>query len=103
MIEKAIVEDLISPGSKKETLESIFPPFAPPRVREFFNFMRTHITLESKGMGVGFRESRFSLSELLEKKGFDYRVYEVFINAFEDKLLKQYSESQPKISNSPII
>ena len=96
MIEKARVDDLIEPGSVKERLNAVFLPAAPREAIRFFNFMQTHISLASNGMGVGLRESKEGLASLLEKEGYDYPIYENFIDSFENKLLKQYYDAQDK-------
>ena len=96
MIETAIVDDLIEPGSVKERLNAVFLPAAPREAIRFFNFMQTHISLASNGMGVGLRESKEGLAILLKKAGYDYQVYESFIDSFEDKLLKQHYDAQDK-------
>jgi len=94
MVEDARVEDIIKPGSKEETLNAVFLPEAPRQVIKFFNFMQSHITLQSNGMGVELRESKEGLVKLLEKEGYDYSIYQNFIDTYENKLLEQHYEAQ---------
>jgi len=96
MLDEAKVEDLINPGSSEDKLNAVYLPEAPREVIRFFNFMQNHITLESNGMGVGLRENRHNIAELMKKNGYDYPIYESFIDDFEDKLLSQHYENKDK-------
>jgi len=96
MVETAKVDNLIRPGSAEERLNTIFLPNAPREAIRFFNFMQTHISLESNGMGVALRESKSDLAYLLEKEGYDYSIYQSFIDSYENKLLKQHYDSIDK-------
>jgi len=100
MIETAHVENIINEGSKEETLNTIFMPPAPRQIIKFFDFMQAHITLVSDGMGVGLRETREGISKLLNESGYDYEVYQPFIEEFENKLLNQHYDAQEKNKNS---
>ena len=96
-LEKAIAENIVTPDSRKETVEAFFTPFyVPQHIVGFFSFMKKHIVLVSDGMGVSFRETRAELSSLLKLNGYDYAVVENLINDFERNLLNQYYDSQKK-------
>jgi len=47
-------------------------------------------------MGVSLRESRYSISQLLEAEGFEYVLYSDFIDLYENSLLEQYSKQKEK-------
>jgi hypothetical protein len=83
----AIAEELVYPGSREETLATLTEPYCPPQVKEFFDFLQGHITLQSNGMGVGLRENRTGVAELLSKFGWDYPIYRPLVDAFEEALL----------------
>jgi hypothetical protein len=87
------VQDLILPGSKKETLHAVMLPDAPNEVVKFFSWLKTHIQLASTGMGVSLRESKSDLVRLLKQEDYDYPVYQNFIEEFENKLLNQHHEN----------
>lgn len=93
MVEAAIVDDILDPGSAEEKLSTIFPPDASMHALKFFDFMQTHITLQSNGMGVSLRESRGGIVKLMEKEGYDYPIYQNFITNFENKLLAQHYDT----------
>lgn len=86
------------PGSKKETLWIVYLPPAPSHVIKFFNFLQTHITLDVTNVSmegkvsVCFRESRYNLANLMEKEGYDYNIYQCFVDSFEEQLLLQHYE-----------
>jgi hypothetical protein len=94
MINTATVEEIIHPNSKTETLNLVFFPPTPREVVKFFNFMQVHITLTGGDMGISFRETKYSLAKLMEKMGYDYEVYQPFIEEYEQKLLTQYHETK---------
>jgi len=94
MIEGAKVDDLIESGSAKDRLNAVFLPPAPLEVIKFFRFMQSHITLQSNGMGVSLRESRDGLAKLMKRQGYDYEIYQPFIEEFEEKLMKQFHDSR---------
>jgi hypothetical protein len=85
---------LIAPNSKKESLETIFEPPSPPHVKAFFEFLKAHITLEIKGMSVGFRENRSGVTSLSELYGYDYPMIKKFVQDFEEKVLTRHYESE---------
>jgi len=93
LIEKSIVDELLSGGKEREVLEIVFNPRVPLNVFAFFEFMKEHITLQSNGMGVGLRESREGLLSLMNEHGYDYSIYKPFISDFENRLLTQHYES----------
>jgi len=96
MIETARVDNIIRPGSAEERLNAVYLPEAPPHVTKFFQFMQTHITLASNGMGVGLRENKNDIAQLMKKLGYDYAIYQNFVEDFESKLLKQHYDEQDK-------
>lgn len=88
------MDNIINPGSKKETLETVYMPPSSYDAVKLFCFLRSHVTLESNGMGVSLKESRASLSELMEKEGFEYILYSDFIELYEFKVMEQYSKQR---------
>lgn len=93
IIEKAIVDEIINPGTNKELFETIYVPKASDEALKFFYFMQSHIELESGGVGVSFRHNRNDLSKLLKEIDFEYILLEEFISDFENNCLKQYHEN----------
>jgi len=91
ILEEAGVKNL---SKDKEILKRIkkanVPPYAPPSVMKFFDFLRIHITLQSNGMGVGLRESRENIAKLMEREGYDYPIYINFVTDYENGLLESY-------------
>ena len=102
MVLKAKADDLVIPGSKEETLNTIYLPFAPPPAINFFNFMQEHIKLDITDVSMGgsvsvrFRENRSGLADLMEKQGYEYTIYQTFVDKFESKLLEQHYDSPDK-------
>lgn len=89
-IKVAIAEDLVFPGSREETLAMLTEPYCPTAVKEFFDFLQSHVTLQSNGMGVGIRENRIGLAELMDRFGWDYPIYKPLVDAYEDALLESH-------------
>lgn len=85
--------ELIEPNSKKDSKEAIFFPESPLHVVRFFQTMGKYITLQTSESGVSFRESKYNLIKLFEREGYDYEIYQNFIEHYEKKLLEQYHES----------
>lgn len=83
----AIAEELVYPGSREETLAAITDPYCPPLVRQFFDFLQGHVTLQSNGMGVGLRENRSDLADIMTRFGWDYPIYHPLVDAFEEAVL----------------
>ena len=102
MVTEAKVEELITPGSKTETLNAIFLPVVPKYVLNFFNFMQDHIKLNVTDVSMGgsvsvrFKENRSGLSSLMEKEGYEYAIYRTFVDEFEDKILEQHYDALDK-------
>lgn len=92
-IQVLVVEDMISPGIHKEKLSALIDPPCPAQVKEFFSFLREHITIESSGMGASLRENRGNLALLMERYDWDYPIYSGFISLYENALMQSYSES----------
>jgi len=82
-----IAEELVYPGSREETLSALTEPYCPPQVKDFFNFLQGHITLQSNGMGIGIRETRLGIAKLLDTFGWDYAIYRPLVDAFEEAVL----------------
>ena len=92
-----LAEEVLAPGSKKETTEALFPPIVPHHVKSFFDFLCHHVQLEGVGMGgVKLRESKYELSQLLSTHGYEYELYGGLARHFENEVLKQYYDSQEK-------
>lgn len=87
------VEDMISPGRHKQKLDALIDPPDPEIVKEFFAFLREHITLQSNGMGASLRENRADLARLMDQRGWDYPIYEGFIGLYEDALLQSHYDA----------
>lgn len=97
IIEKAIVDEIITPGSQKDKLDAVYMPPSSQEAIKLFKFMQNHIELQSNGMGVSLRHDRQNISSLLEKEGFDYVMVQDFIDEYESKLLNQhYEDTKPK-------
>lgn len=96
IIEDAQVENLLFPGSKKETLDTVFAPHCSNDSYVMFKFLQNHISLESNGMGVGIRESKSAIANLLDKEGFDYLYMQNYVELFENKLFSQYHKEKEK-------
>lgn len=102
MVLEAKADDIVTPGSREETINAIFLPFAPPQALNFFNFMQNHITLDTTDISmsgqpsVRFRESRSGLAKLMQKQGYEYTIYQTFVERFENKLLEQHYDSIDK-------
>ena len=82
------VAELIEKGSQKDKIKAIFLPDTPLHVVCFYQFIQKHIKLQVGEMGTSFRESRYNLSKLLEAEGYDYQIYQIFIDKYEDALLE---------------
>ena len=102
LVLKAKADELVMPGSKEETINLIFLPFAPAQVINFFTFMQDHIKLDVTDVSMGgsvsvrFRENRSGLADLMQKEGYEYIVYKTFVDEFEEKLLSQHYDSTNK-------
>lgn len=90
------------PSSNKERLSIVYLPVTSPLAANFFSFLQTHITLDVANVSmegivsVSFRESRYNLAKLMKQEGYDYKVYQIFVDKFEDELLKQHHKEQLK-------
>lgn len=94
LINAAIIDNIIVPDSKKETIESFYLPDTPSEPARFFRFLTDNVTLESNGMGVSLRENKYNISKLLEAEGFDYGMLKHLIDDFEGRLLSQFYENK---------
>lgn len=88
------VEEMIHPGTHTEKLKALIPDPIPNNVGRFFDFIRDHITLVGNGMGVGIRENRSGIRDLMNEYGYEYPIYCGFVEFYEDALLKSHYESK---------
>jgi len=63
---------------------------------KLFCFLRSHITLQSNGMGASLKESRASLSKLMKQEGFEYVLYSDFVELYEFNVMEQYNKQREK-------
>jgi hypothetical protein len=79
-------------GVKSETLELVIPPPSPPVVRNLYDVLTQHVVLVAGTNGVGFRETRANLIDILKEHNIDYLVVKPFIDNLEYRLISQYNE-----------
>ena len=99
MVLKARADDIVEKGSAKDRLNAVYLPVVPIHVTNFFSFMQEHIRLDVVDVSMGgsisvrFRENRNGLSDLMQKAGYEYVIYQTFVDDFESKLLEQHYDS----------
>lgn len=48
-------------------------------------------------MGVGIRENRIGLAELMDRFGWDYSIYKPLVDVFEDALLESHYKMREEV------
>ena len=72
-------------------------PYCPSAVKEFFEFLQGHVTLQSNGMGIAIRENRIGLAELMDRFGWDYPIYKPLVDIYEDALLESHYKMREEV------